>query len=298
MMVWRIHIKNDVCDGYTRNDLLSFCRDKKLIGVGWGDIKTREDSESEIRKEAQSYRNATAGIKAVNTMRKMRIDDLIWTRLDGIYYLCRVTELWKNSKPETMHYKLDIPNYVNVEWLEIGLEQDVPGKVVSSFRPAASAQAITGVEDISQYLWNQYAKEEYYTLAKNKMDIWSVLSAESIEELVLLYLQAEKGYHVYSTTMKYAFREYECFMVKKDGTHAYPQVKTGSVILNADDYMDALKYDKKATIYLFSTSEKYVKNGCDDIQFLYKQEIERFIRENRCMLPALTQSWIDLCGFF
>lgn len=298
MNVWRIHIKNDVCAGYTRKDLLDFCLKRGLIGVGWGEIKTREDSEAAIRKEAKSYSNAAAGFKAVNTMRKMQPDDLIWTRLDGVYYLCRVTGRWKDSRPESIHDQLDISNYVNVEWCEIGMEQDVPGKVVSSFRPAASAQAVTGVEAISQYLWNQHAKTQHYRIPKRKMDPWTILSAESIEELILLYLQVEKGYHIYSTTMKYAFREYECMMVKADGTHAYPQVKTGSVTLNANDYMDALRYDSNANIYLFSTSEKYVKNACEHICFIYRKEVEQFLHKHKTMLPPLTRSRLELCGFF
>ena len=42
MRVWRIHIKNDVESGYTRQDLLEFCQKEMLIGVGWGNITTRE----------------------------------------------------------------------------------------------------------------------------------------------------------------------------------------------------------------------------------------------------------------
>ena len=55
MKVWRIHIKNDVAPGYSREDLLDFCLKEKLIGVGWGEIKTRDNDESIIRKQAQCY---------------------------------------------------------------------------------------------------------------------------------------------------------------------------------------------------------------------------------------------------
>ena len=298
MRVWRIHIKNDVESGYTRQDLLEFCQKEKLIGVGWGNITTRENSDSAIREQAQTYSDPTPGIKAINAMRRMQLNDLIWTRLDSKYFLCRVTDIWEHSKPREEHYKLDIPNYVNVEWLEIGMEQDVPGKVVSSFRPAASAQSVSGVEDISMYIWNKYSNTNQYAVSRKDISIWSVLSAEAIEELVLLYLQMEKGFHIYSSTVKYAFPEYECQMVNSDGIRAYPQVKSGSVSLNANDYMDALHYDPTAQIYLFSTSENYVSNGSDRIHFIFKKDIERFIRQYRKALPTLTSNWIDFCGFF
>lgn len=262
MRVWRIHIKNDYDknSGYTQQDLLDFCQSENLIGVGWGEIKTRVNSDAAIRLQAQHYSDVTPAIKALNAMRKMEIDDLIWTRLDSSHYcLCRVTGLWIDSKPSDKHYKLDVPNYVNVEWLKIGMEQDVPGKVVSSFRPAASAQAISGVEDISMYIWNKKSNTNHYSVSKKDTNFWSVLSAEAIEEIVLLYLQIEKGYHIHSSTVKYNFTKYECQMVNNNGNRAYPQVKSGSVPLNVDDYMDAIQTDPNSDVYLFSTSEAYTR---------------------------------------
>lgn len=298
MKVWRIHIKNDIASGYTRQDLLDFCKRQKLIGVGWGDITTRINSDDAIRQQAKLYSDTIPAIKALNAMRKMEIDDLIWTRLDSKYYLCRVTGLWEDSKPNDEHYKLDISNYVNVEWLEIGMEQDVPGKVVSSFRPASSAQSVSGVEEISMYMWNKYSKKNYYQVNKKGTDIWSALSAEAIEEIVLLYLQMEKGYHIYSSTVKYTFPKYECQMVNNAGKRAYPQVKSGNVSLNANDYMDAINDDPKADVYLFSTSESYTSNASDRIHFIYKKDLEDFIKKYKNALPTLSYNWIEFCGFF
>lgn len=299
MKVWRIHIKNEVAVGYTRQDLLDFCQKENLIGVGWGEIKTRINSDSAIRQQAQYYSNVTPAIKALNAMRKMEIDDLIWTRLDSSHYcLCRVTGLWVDSKPTDKHYKLDVPNYVNVEWLKIGMEQDVPGKVVSSFRPAAPAQAISGVEDISMYIWNKKSNTNHYSVSKKDTNFWSVLSAEAIEEIVLLYLQIEKGYHIFSSTVKYTFPKYECQMVNDKGYHAYQQVKSGSVPLNANDYMDTIKDDPSSEVFLFSTSESYTKNNNKNIHFIYKEEMENFIKKYRKALPTLTCHWIEFCGFF
>lgn len=297
MKVWRIHIKNDISDGYTRQDLFNFCKKEKIIGVGWGNIKTRDNSEDAIRREAQSYSNSVAAVKALNAVRKMQINDLIWTRFDNDYFLCRVTDLWVNSKPNDEHYKFDISNYVSVEWLEIGMEQNIPGKVLSSFRPSSSAQAVNGVENISMYIWNKYSNSDIYQIKKTEICIWSVLSAEAIEEIVLLYLQVEKGYYIYSSTVKYAFPIYECQMVNAKGQRAYPQVKSGDVTLKADDYMSAVKCDPFAEIYLFSVSESYIKNDCDRIHFIHRKELEMFVRKYSSLLPQLTYNWIDLCGF-
>ncbi|MBR3637135.1 MAG: hypothetical protein IKN45_04340 [Lachnospiraceae bacterium] len=228
----------------------------------------------------------------------MEINDLVWTRLDGRYYLCRVTDLWKNRKPNKEHDVYDIGNYVKVEWLDIGMEQDVPGKVLSSFRPAATAQSINGVEDISMYLWDKYSEKKVYNVAAKNIDFWTVLSAEAIEEIVLLYLQVVKEYHIYSSTVKYAFDTYECLLVNNKGKRCYPQVKSGDVSLNANDYVKALDFDPDADIYLFAVSERYKDNGCNNIKYIYKKELEDFIKQHRNLLPRLTYHWIDLCGFF
>ncbi len=298
MNVWRIHIKTSIESGLDRKDLLDICQKEKLVGVGWEKISTKENSEAAIRKEAANYDDAAAAIRALNAMRGMKIGDLIWTRLDSQYYLCRVTGLWEDRNPNEQHYRFNISNYVNAEWLEVGYEQNVPGKVVSSFRPPASAQLIKGVEDISMYLWNKYSQTDQYYVKKEKINFWSVLSAEAIEELVLLYLQVEKGFHVYSSTVKYAFPIFECQMVNNEGIKCYPQVKSGNVPLNANDYIDVLRMDPTAHIYLFSTSETYTSNDCKNVFFLYKKEIESFIKTYKDVLPELTYNWIDLCGFF
>ena len=298
MKVWRIHIKTSIEAGFNRSDLLRFCQREGIIGVGWRDIQTKENSEEAIRREAINCNDPTAALKAMNAMRKMQIGDLIWTRLDSCYYLCRVTELWEKRDPKELHYRFDISNYVGVEWIEIGYEQNVPGKVVSSFRPAATAQSVSGVEDISMYIWNKYSKKEDYPIKRENISFWSVLSAESIEELILLYLQVEKGYYIYSSTVKYAFPIYECEMVNKEGTKCYPQVKSGNVMLKANDYMGIFRHNPNAEVYLFTTSELYNTNDCTRIKYIYKDEIERFIRNHKELLPNVTYNWIDLCGFF
>ncbi|MDE5741956.1 MAG: hypothetical protein K2H90_05855 [Oscillospiraceae bacterium] len=147
------------------------------------------------------------------------------------------------------------------------------------------------------YIWNKYSKSNIYQIKINNIDFWDVLSAEAIEELVLLYLQVEKGYYIYSSTVKYAFPLYECEMVNAHGNRAYPQIKSGSVQLKADDYMKAVKRSLDAEVYLFSTSENYIKNDCDRIHFIYKIELEGFIKKHANILPELTYNWIELCGY-
>ena len=116
------------------------------------------------------------------------------------------------------------------------------------------------------------------------------------EELVILYLQFEKEYRIYSSTMKATFPVYECQMVNKDGYHAYPQVKTGNEILKADDYMIAFEKDPGSEVFLFATSQRYVKNKDKRIKYLTTEEIENFARENINILPYRTRLSLELTG--
>ena len=34
-------------------------------------------------------------VVAIHALKKMAVDDLIWTRHNGVYYLCRVLSTWK-----------------------------------------------------------------------------------------------------------------------------------------------------------------------------------------------------------
>ena len=50
--VWRIHLKNDISGKYNRDDLINFCKNENLIGVGWQNITTKKDSEAAIKEQS------------------------------------------------------------------------------------------------------------------------------------------------------------------------------------------------------------------------------------------------------
>ena len=301
MSVWRLHLRNDVEDyGHTQEELFELCLKDGIIGVGWPEIKIRTDEEWLIREQAKKayQKGATAGFKAINAMRKMQTGDLIWTRYAGDYYLCKVNGKWIDQPYLEKYKPYDITSYVPVTWQKIGMEDLIPGKIISSFRPSAAVQMVREMDDISAYMWNKYHRCNDYPEIKSGMDIWKLLSDESIEELVILYLQAEKNYFVYSSALKPTTRTYECRMVNKAGEFAFPQVKSGSVSLNANDYMQALNENKNTKVYLFAASENYIKNADKRFVYLTKFELEEFARNNEQIIHPLTHYWMDMCGFW
>ncbi|MDR2088168.1 MAG: hypothetical protein LBP73_02315 [Clostridiales Family XIII bacterium] len=267
----------------------------EIIGVGWMKIRTKEDRYDMIRTEAQAfYANGTKGaIRAVNAMRQMQTRDLIWTRLDGVYYLCKVGEkLWKDRVITAEHERLDLCNFVSAKWLKIGTEDEVPGKAIASFRARGSVQRVRDIEEISKRVWNaKWGNKDYETVQMSIRDIWGMLSADETESLVLLYLQ-NKGYYIYATTLKRDTSEIECVMVKNDGSHLlFPQIKTGNTGLSGNDYNKFTEDGNR--VLLFATSENYDKNTNPLIEYLTKHEMGKFVLGRREILPKSVLHWMD-----
>lgn len=67
----------------------------------------------------QQYNNARGLVVSIHAFKEVEVDDLIWTRKDGTYYLCRVLSKWKyNNSNENTH--ADVVNTINVEFVEVG----------------------------------------------------------------------------------------------------------------------------------------------------------------------------------
>lgn len=299
MNVWRIQLKSDSKNGGAEkyDKLLEFCRDNSIIGVGWCLIECHEDDYNALYeevcekygtsdKEVQNRRYRTAAFKAVNAVRQMKEGDLVWTRCAGSaleYYLCRVGKtLWKDRVVTDTHRKYDIGNFVSAEWKKIGNVENVPGKIVNSFIPSASAQRVVGegVNEISERIWNHRTLNsiQIEDLKKGGFDyFWNAtIGYEELECLVLLYLQS-KGYYVYSTTIKRSTGTIEAALIEKDGSHrAYPQVKCKYEPLYVADY---LKYVASGTnkVFLFTKSEEYGNESHPQIVCITKKELEEFI---------------------
>lgn len=296
--VWRLNLKPEPDDNLTLRDVFDFCQTNRVIGVGWREI-TRTDDYWELKAETEEkYPGDNGVLKALNAMRGMALNDLIYTRFEGKYFLCRVRSKWTDNIPTNQHYRHDINNFVDVEWASIGNEENVPGKVINSFGPAATVQRVGDVEKISKLLWNNFAKNDYryHTDPIGLSDFWQSISSEDLECLIMLYLQS-KGYYVYSTTLKRSTAMIECVMIKNDGSHkCYPQVKRETT-LHCKGYEDFL-HDKDDKIFLFTTSQDYRENDNLQIECLSLNEIEDFIRSNINLLPAPILNWVKTCNEF
>ena len=52
---------------------------------------------------------------------------------------------------------------------------------------------------------------------------------------------------------------------------------------------------QKQELEAFTSSKGFKPN---EVHYLYKEELERFMKEHSSLLPPLTCSWLELSGFF
>ena len=301
MAVFRVQLKPESAQGVSYEDVLSFCKDRQIIGVGWYLVECHSEDYDEFKKEVyEKYAGGErSAMKGIGAIREMRTGDLVWTRIGGNaseYYLCRVGDtLWKDRNVTDEHRRHDIGNFVSAKWLHIGKEDKVPGKVVNSFCASATAQHVYDVELISQLIWNSYSEEsdpKYLIPALHHDEFWNMIGSEELECLIFLYLQS-LGYYIYSSTLKLSTATFEAILTHKDGMHlAFPQVKR-NVPLCVEDYIGALE-NNTDIVYLFTTSEDYGQVRHPQIKCITKQELWDFVLAHRNILPASICYWVEL----
>ena len=299
MVTWRLQLKiHNPKYAHTFEETLNFCRENNAIGIGWY-IANKYDDYNKLREQVKTNAGwGTGALKAINAMRKMEVNDLIWTRLGedaSQYYLVRIIKRWIDCPDIREFDEYDLSNYVAGEWINIGKMDKVPGKVVSSLCSRSTVQRVYDVDEISKFIWNKYSGDGGYKYDINKLsmdDFWNMIGSEELECLILLYLQCKKNYLVYSSTLKNSTPKYEAVMIAWDGSHrCFPQIKKNTP-LDPCYYAEGL--EKNDRVYLFTTSENYGVNTHPQVECISKSEIEKFIYDYKKILPDTIKYWLDM----
>ena len=230
---------------------------------------------------------------ALNIFNEARVNDLFWTRdLDGVYWICRVTEPAKAYSNKD----LDIGAVLPIEAYKFGLE--VPGQIKASFnRPNGGiTEKIKNINIIeySKFMFNTLSGKNYYDINLNiANNVIENLPDFELEELVISYLQIVKGYYLLSNSIanKSTTVKIECQLISRDVNNvkkAVVQVKGPKAqVLDALDFKDY--EDKGYYIYLYApyidNLEKMKNTIC-----ISDKELYAFYREYKAILPeSITQ---------
>jgi len=204
MEVYRIHIRPK---GGLANPQISFtyCLKEQVLGMGWQtESQVSGISWEEYEKEAASIYGDGELSRVRYLKHNVKKDDLLWTRdTESNYYLGKVLSGWEyvtNSDAQ----KADITNIVRCKLVRVPSVDDVPGKVVASFRPSRTIQGIRDntASDYSIYLWNKITgTTDYATSPRKYENVFSFLDSEETEDVVFIYFQT-KGWIVVPNSRK------------------------------------------------------------------------------------------------
>jgi hypothetical protein len=249
-----------------------------LIGIGWG-ADGFDDSSPSVEEYSAAYQNKPN--PSVICFLQLRLDDLVWFRSrKGVYFLARITGDWR-SWNTPIAKELDLRNVRDAEIVEAGSEDETPGTVIAAFRPSRTFQAIhSGTAlDYSQTLFNDRSgRRQYPDAGRQQHDLFDLINAEDLEDLVLMYLQS-KGWLYVPSSRKRSTLRYEAVMIRtEDGLRAYPQVKSGTTRLRPADYAGGEQ------VFLFAGGG-YVGQKPDNVTLLSKEELLSFCRERPELIP-------------
>lgn len=289
-MLWRLHIRPDPKNGKTHDDVVNYCIENHIAGIGWP-VSVNVTNANEYEQAAR----ADYGVRVASI--PFAYDPLpgqyIWARdRNGKYYLGCIKGDWFYSN-DPLHLELDIPNQRKCEWVEIGSEENIPGKIIACFRPAKTFQAIHDplMESFSKWAFTRGADGHFLGTGSakesvNKTTFFRFIGADDCEDVVGLYLQKIKGYCIIPSSCKQTTIGYE-FILKHSLTSqtAIAQVKQGNVGL--DDRLRGIADH----VFLFST-DGVVHANSDDVTVLSADDLFDFVCEHRNLLPARINYWL------
>ncbi len=325
--IWRLQTRTASEDG---NKISGYCRKNNILAMGWSlcdstinEFGTTQEEINNLKlkrdnvKDEKDYANLFKIIYSndykkhgnkinpniTRLQQEVKINDLVWMRDNGVYYIGRVGEnsKWQYFYDEETSYNDAGNQRTDIEWIEVGAEDSVPGKVCTAFIQGHTLQRInkSGVNIFSKYIYNKNtATNNKYNIENIKSDdikkcFYSYISPTDCEDLLCMWLYKKCGYICIPSTNKNATESYECVLLNPvDGKRIFIQVKCGDTDINAEKYIDL-----DGDVYLFTSYGKLTlyKNK-NNIKQVSSDELFEFAfdLENKNLLPKNILTWVTL----
>ena len=303
----RINLKPDSLNRYDLiNDCLKNDLNNQYVAIGWSYVYTDDgklDSPKEFKDYEEYYKEVVKSIKirkkrvnhALNVFWDVKENDLFWTRdLNGFYWICRA-----KSPAEPKYVKeWDVGARVPVKAYQVGL--DVPGQIKASFNRPNGGTVDDSFDSLmknySKHVYNMYETDERYKyndITYTEGCILNNLQEKDLEELVISYIQLEKGYYLLSNSIanKSTTISIECSFISRDKEHpqkAVVQVKAKQEIVPSD-YEEFLEKGYEVFFY-----DGGITKDIPGYVYISKEELLNFYNENKIILPESITRWEKL----
>ena len=226
--------------------------------------------------------------------------DFIWSRdVEGKYLLGKFAADggWEFQTGARNH-RLDLHQLRPVSWARRRLEPDeAPGSVVRSFSGYTRAfQRIHqgGIAEATRdFYWPLMNYREPAAMAPDPFEaIEGMISPSELEDLVIVWLQAEHGYLFIPSSRTRSTPVFECALVSRRDFHrAYPQVKSGGAPLDLAKLSKALGGNEVG--YAFSATGNYRGTPSRRVRLIEKVDLVKFAqsKKGKAILPASIRRW-------
>ena len=291
--VWRVRMRSlrpDVKHAEARR----FAIRKGIVGTGWGITKrngsiTIKDKckklEEYLKYSPTKYKKKRGFKQAVNAFgRRMEKGDYCWTYDPdtGEYWCGQVNGDFIYRSRRDFH-KHDFYIVRRCKWKRAGTADDVPGGIIRAFcGPFGIVSRIINEEDAAILA----SRSLHEPGADNLIpDLFEAAGPDDLEDLVALYLQ-NRGWRIIPSTAKVSMASYEFVVVHRDGRRAGVQVKSGKAGLRRQ----AVAEDFDLFFVFTADGDANVPED-PRIRCITRQQIEKFARRNKKMLPRRVQRW-------
>lgn len=223
MYIFRLHIKPSGSEDWDYS--FRYCLKNNLLGIGWTIPNKNNDKIDWGTYQKKAIRKYSK-IPQVEYFEKWVTKDcLIWVRnSSNEYYLAKVNSPWEYIDNEKAR-RADITNVVRVSLKKINNPDDVPGKVIASFRATRTIQEVSSdnIFIYSKLLWNELTNSNYYKMDSNITNYFDFLTDDEAEDILYVYLQYQ-NYIVVPNTRKKDTLSFEYYLINKKNTYSGPNL--------------------------------------------------------------------------
>lgn len=323
-----------------QTDSAPFFIEKGVLSAGWSFKDTPEmmveavekiQSFSDYRKFFDETSNKLGWNKKWNNQSvhylfdNLQAGDFVWLKNKGTYWVTQVPQdpksMFKFDMSEQFMAADAVAHIGPLEWIEVGGEDTVPGSVTTAKgRLQAAMQRIDNGDESIEFGDDVYTttsliaksaidKHNNISLIKSeipKTQIFNLMGAIGLEDLVAFWLYSEYGYVVIPSTNKISTELYEFVMVDargRTGKKIYLQTKNGKVDLYTSDYKHLLRDGVNDEVWLVSrlgaidgdSTLHFVRLTHETVERHNLNELISFIfsKDNEAILPPLVQVWLD-----
>jgi hypothetical protein len=290
--IWRLPLRSQREGGVPHDEQVEHCLSKGLSAVGWGVRKSGDLEEVLTQVEALYNR---LGRQTVERFANAPIGSLIWTmHTDGTYRIGELVGPWRYDDSSEAE-RLDCHQVRETYWAPAKLlSSEVPGAVVRCFSQRGSSFSRIHDESARAYshrLFDKLLKRRERVLAPRPDEVLrSLLDPFDVEDLVFVYMQAERNFLVLPGSRRTDSAAYEYVLIHRI-THeqAVVQIKTGLSIVDLDQLVRAAGTQHKA--FAFSTTGSY-SGVASNVELLSSESLLAFMQTSPEFLPPRVKGWL------